>query len=83
MESPIREMRKQLSMSEGKFAVGLGVSQATLSSIENGLTDIPAAMRRSLRSLNVDVKEVVRLQRTFMACTKGAIREEIRAKLSA
>lgn len=83
MESPIREMRKRLGMSQDEFSVALGVGQSTLSGIENGLFDIPAAMRRSLKSLHVDAAKLVRLQRAFMADTKEALKEEIRAKMSA
>lgn len=77
MESPIRQMRKELGISQKALSLALGVSPGYLSNVENGLSGIFPKVKGRLRKLHFNVRELDTAQNAFIEQT----REELRRRL--
>jgi len=83
MKSPISEIREQLGLTQVELCIAVGCSQALISNIEAGLVDhLPQKMRRSLRRLHMNVRELEKLQRDFAASKRQEVEQRITAKLT-
>jgi transcriptional regulator with XRE-family HTH domain len=78
MESPIRRMRKKLSMTQPELALSLNISQGSVSKVENGLAQIPQRAIESLQEIYVDSDRVVELQKKFVNGKEAELRGRIR-----
>ena len=74
MQSPIREWRRTLHLSQCDISLISGVSQGCISEIETGVKgELPDKLKKLLRKMEVDVEEVTAQQAQFSAERKQAL----------
>jgi len=81
MESPIRRIRKKLSLSQYQFSLALGISQSLLSQIESGYISLSKGVVKALSQFDFDTKKLVSLQQKFVERRRSEWNRKLVAKL--
>ena len=81
LESPIRLLRKKLSMSQRRFALLVGKSSGHLSDLEDGTSTLAPDIIAILKEAGVDVETLAEEHTEFMELRRKQLMAEVKAKL--
>jgi len=82
MESPFRELRSRLGLTQPQIASIAGVRQSHISEVENGLSPLGEKLEAFLKEISEDVMMLKERHRQFMEEKSKEIREGLLAKIT-
>ncbi len=66
MSSPFRQLRKRLQLTQREMAKLCKTTSTTISNSELGHSNIPLSAYEPLKSIGIDVQELIQLQKEFV-----------------
>jgi len=65
-QSPIRQIRERLRLTQAQFAAAAGVSKGHMSEVETGIAGLSEKIKEFLRELFIDVEKVEKEHNAYM-----------------
>ena len=66
MESPTKQIRQKLQLTQTQFAAAAGVSKGHMSEVETGIAPLSEKLKRFLEELFIDVETVEDKHKAYM-----------------
>lgn len=83
MESPVKQLRQRLGLSQDDFSQQVGVSQSYLSNVERGIAPVKGKLRRYLEEVAEDASDVAEKQEEFIEAHKAETFQKVASSFTA